>query len=197
MMVLYIPASGKNSRNYYYEFSLCEYDQIPIVFVATDIQKNLYLCECTDMRFGEQNWTIATTTARTIRELIDQRITLYEALKRGTSIVVVTCDLSQKSFTHRIATFDELTIEEKPEEDSYVWISNDQIESDLIKLLLNLSRTRSQPTPVHSRNEQVYARAYTDNSVTWKMGYFTLNKNISTDEKTYINVKNTNGAEAA
>lgn len=131
----YISAKEEADKNYYYRFSLCEYDGIPIVFVAVDDDNNPYICECTDTRFGEQNWTIADTTSSTIKELIQQKITLYEALRRGKLITVVKRDLSTGIFEHRIISFDQLNDEEKPEKDAFVWINNIYAEDDLKDML--------------------------------------------------------------
>ncbi len=203
-MSLYIPRSKSYDKNFYFEFSLCEYDGIPIVFVATDDDRSLYLCECTDMRFGEQNWTIAATTGKTIRELIDQQITLYEGLKRNASVILVKCDLSTRVFTHQITPFAQLTSEDIPEENSFVWITNEQIESDLRNLLLKLCHTSTQTASILRRDTQVYTGTHMGNTSTCIMDDLTLSRQsiITTTDSVnsaYIGIitRDSNGAEAA
>ena len=51
------------------------------MFVAHDSAGRLYLCDCTEIRFGHQQWTISETTIDIIQSLLDFRISVYDALK--------------------------------------------------------------------------------------------------------------------
>lgn len=63
----------------YYDFSLLDYDDIPIVFVCHDDNYGLYLCNCTEIR-QHQQWIIARTTLEIIKLIIDGVLSVYDAL---------------------------------------------------------------------------------------------------------------------
>ena len=115
----YIPATD-GGFDLYYLFSILEYDYIPIVFIAKDANGVLYLCDCVECR-GDQQWTIAKTSIKTIRKVLNKELSVYDALKEyGDDIIVVTFGCESESFTQKKVRFDDLTEEDLPDKDSFI-----------------------------------------------------------------------------
>ena len=112
---------GENGINFYYEFSLLDYLDIPIVFICSDEASNLYLCNCTEFRFGKQLWTIAKTSFNVIESLLDSKITVYTALNYTNGLVYIAeCDLSTNVFKQDIVKFESLPDNRLPKKDSFL-----------------------------------------------------------------------------
>ena len=135
----YIPAAN-NGRNFYFEFSLLEYDDIPIIFLATDDEKRIYLCECTDTRFGEQNWTIVRTDYDTVIRVMARQLTIYEAIqKRGSQVILAAYDYETGKFSQNITSFDRLSPENLPDQEAMVWLTNERALDSVFNLFLKHS----------------------------------------------------------
>lgn len=115
----YIPATD-GGFDLYYLFSILEYDYIPIVFIAKDANSVLYLCDCVECR-GDQQWTIAKTSIKTIRKVLNKELSVYDALKEyGDDIIVVTFNFESEAFSQKRLRFVDLTKEDLPDKDSYI-----------------------------------------------------------------------------
>ena len=135
----YIPAAN-NGRNFYFEFPLLDYDDIPIIFLATDDEKRIYLCECTDTRFGEQNWTIVRTDYDTVIRVMARQLTIYEAIqKRGSQVILAAYDYETGKFTQNITSFDRLSPENLPDQEAMVWLTNERALDSVFNLFMKHS----------------------------------------------------------
>lgn len=113
--------SGSTGINLYYEFSLFCYDDLPVVFVATDSERHLFLCNCTEFRFGKQEWIIGKTSVNSLRRVLDGSLTVRDALHAESEEVIrATCDLATGTFTQQQVRFVTLTEWELPAADSFV-----------------------------------------------------------------------------
>lgn len=146
-MTPYIPAT-EGGRSFYFKFSLLEYDGIPIVFLSVDEEKRIYLCECTDTRFGEQNWTICRTDYDTVMRLIDRQISLYEAIQQnGSQIILAAYNYQTEKYTQTFTTFDRLNPEQLPEPGTMIWLTNKHASDCAVRLFMeHSSSTYVAPT---------------------------------------------------
>jgi len=147
-MTPYIPAA-EGGKNFYYAFSLVDFDGVPIVFLATDDDNNVFLCECTDSRFGEQNWTIGFTDHETVVRLIHREITLYEAFSKANKpMFVVVCDLDTGMFTQKKTAFEMLKEEDLPDVCAKVLLTNENAMKELDDLFMEHSSSSSIANPI-------------------------------------------------
>ena len=108
-------------KPYYYAHSLLEHDGIPILFIAYDGSYNLYLCDCTEFRFGIQKWIIAKTNIKIINKVAKGEITLDDAFGLVSNIVLlVNCDLHTDTFTHCYKKLNEVSKERLPEKNTFL-----------------------------------------------------------------------------
>ena len=122
------------AKDFYYLFSIIDYDDLPIVFIAEDDVGNLYLVDCVECR-GYQRWTIALTTVDTIQAIIDQELTVYDGLKANGDIkILATYSYTDKTFTQKEVPFSELTESDLPDEDSKVTMYEIDVEDHMKEL---------------------------------------------------------------
>ena len=62
--------------------------ECPILFTCIDLEENLYLCICCDIR-DEQRWIISPTTADKLIKLIKNKISLFDAFHSDFVFVAV------------------------------------------------------------------------------------------------------------
>ena len=95
-------------NSYYFMFSLFEYDEIPIVFVAMSDEGKVCLCNCIEF-FDSQKWVITETTYSILEALTKQKISVLEALKSNTDKkTVVEYNYMTKAFSQRKLNFSEI-----------------------------------------------------------------------------------------
>jgi hypothetical protein len=112
----YIQADG-NGCNYYFLFSLLEYEEIPIVFVAENDEGHLCLCDCVEF-FNKQVWIITETTYPILISVAKQELSVFDALKCHTDTkTVVIYDYETKKFTHEQTKFNMIDKMNLPEKD--------------------------------------------------------------------------------
>lgn len=113
--------AADGGKNYYYLFSLLSHDDIPLVFVARDEDNRIYLCDCVEFR-TVQRWTIAKTSFATLNKLVNQTITVYDALaSNARKVDVAEYDYTSMSFKQRTdCDIDNLPGEYVPDKDAYI-----------------------------------------------------------------------------
>ncbi len=142
-MTPYIPAVN-GGKNFYYEFSLLDYDGVPIIFLSTDDDRKIYLCECTDTRFGEQNWTIVPTDYDTVVRLASRQISLYDDIRSSEEKVFLAFyDIDSERFDQKIVSFSELKDENLPEVEAKIWLTNATAIDDIRELFMKHSLSLS------------------------------------------------------
>lgn len=112
----YIKAEN-GGKDFFFLFSLLDYEELPIVFIARDISWQLYLCDCTEFRFSIQKWTIASTTVEIIKQILDKKISIFSALMQD-KLILAECDLQTDTFTQAEVSFDMIPVTRLPEHDS-------------------------------------------------------------------------------
>ena len=136
----YIKAEN-GGKDFFYLFSLLDYDELPIVFIARDVNWQLYLCDCTEFRFPVQKWTIASTTIEIIKQLLDNKISVLSALMQD-KLIFAECDLQTDIFTHAEVSFDKIPVTQLPEHDSILLSICEEARYDLLKFEIeNANRT--------------------------------------------------------
>lgn len=119
-------------RNLIFLFSIFEYEELPIVFVCRDESWSLYLCDCTETRFSEQNWIIAKTEIRTLEDVANGKLAVYDALKtHDNQVILVVYDYETKEFSQKKCKFTEVEEENLPDKDSRLSYVNSRIFDDL------------------------------------------------------------------
>ena len=116
----YIPASG-TGKDYYYLFSILDYDDIPIVFAARDRENHIYLCDCVEFR-NIQKWVIAKTNFSILKKISTQQMSVYDALSVNDGIVdFVTFNYDTEVFEHKAGIrMEGIGLEELPDRDSII-----------------------------------------------------------------------------
>ena len=122
-----------NGKNFYLLFTITEFDGIPILFVAKDDNDDLYLCDCVEFR-EKQIWVISKITLNTLMQLIAQKITVLNALKKDKgSKILATFDYDTGKFTQKNVDFNEISHENLPEE-AFAYFNGQNLEPILARL---------------------------------------------------------------
>ena len=119
--------AGEAGIDFYYLFSLFDFEDLPIVFVCRDDSQNLYLCNCTEFRFETQEWTIASTDESTINDVAEGRKSVYDALAAG-SALLATYTYADETYQQEAVAFADIPETRLPDRDSRITISNQEKE---------------------------------------------------------------------
>ena len=143
--------AGNNGIDLYYVFSLLDYEDLPIVFVARDENWQIYLCDCTEFRFSEQRWTIAKTTPSVIRDIITHRMSVFSSLNTlSDSIILAECDLESDRFSQTIIQFDRVPDNRLPAKDSVLSSVCEGATENLSQFEAEYRTHAAKPTPLLS-----------------------------------------------
>lgn len=111
--------SGSEGIDLYFIVSLLDFDELPIIFIAGDDEGKIYLCDCTEFRFGKQRWTIGETTIAVLKDLIEQRISVYKALGAiSNNVTLAEYDYSDETYQQDVVSFEEVPDYRLPAKDS-------------------------------------------------------------------------------
>ena len=109
----------KGNNNFYFLFSITEFEGIPILFVARDDFNNIYLCDCVEFR-DFQRWIISKTSLKILKLVIDKKITVFNALKKDNNLkIIATYDYSSGQTTQEKIAFENISQEDLPEQGAY------------------------------------------------------------------------------
>lgn len=131
-------------NNFYFLFSITEFEGIPILFIARDDFNDIYLCDCVEFR-DFQRWIISKTSLNALKLVIEKKLTVFDALKKDDSLkIIATYNYSSgKTIQEKIA-FENISQEDLPEQGAYAcMISENALEN------LNLLRTL-----IHEQNKE-------------------------------------------
>ena len=92
----------------YFLFSVIEFDDIPMLFAVENDRRDLYLGLCSDTR-GFFRWTLARTTAETIKSLIDKKITIKKKKKKDNGNVKIVEFRKEKGFSCELETIETIS----------------------------------------------------------------------------------------
>ncbi|MDC7291382.1 hypothetical protein NXH76_26735 [Blautia schinkii] len=76
----------------YLEHILYEFEQEPILFLCTGESGDLYLCLCSDFRYG-QKWIAVRCSLSTLKSLIDEEIDIVSAFIKQETAILITMDV--------------------------------------------------------------------------------------------------------
>ena len=79
----------------YLDYVFYRFETEPIIFTCIDEKDDLYLCLCSEIRYG-QTWIISKCTLERLKELIEQKRDLATTLSVPESVVVISMDLDGK-----------------------------------------------------------------------------------------------------
>lgn len=82
-----------NIGNLYLDYVIYEFELEPILFTCVDANKNLYLCLCSDIRYG-QKWFITKCNISILEALFLNRIDIASAFCMFTDLTVVEMDIN-------------------------------------------------------------------------------------------------------
>lgn len=143
--------SGNSGKDFYYVFSLLDLDDLPIVFIARDVEWQMYLCDCTEFRFGKQNWTIARTNPAIIKDVINHRMSVYSALKAlSNNIVLAECDLETDLFIQTITSIEKIPYNRLPERDAFILYGCEDVLNNLSQFEIEYYARSNKPTTILS-----------------------------------------------
>lgn len=114
----------------YLDYVFFEFELEPILFTCTDSNKNLYLCLCSDIRFG-QKWLVCRCSIRMLHLLLEKRIDIASGFLSNDDIIIITLDLqeNENSYIIRKNDIDRLDL---PEEGTYIQCDQESMENYLL-----------------------------------------------------------------
>lgn len=143
-------------RKLVFLFSILEYDGLPIVFVCRDESWSLYLCDCTETRFSEQNWIVAKTEIQTLESVVDGKLSVYDALRTdGDQVILVAYDYGTKNFTQKKCIFTEVEEENLPDKDSKLLFVESKARENLCETKLRQSINRRETIIIETSEQSI------------------------------------------
>lgn len=140
----------------YLEYTFFEFENEPILFLCGDQNKKLYICICSDIRYG-QKWIITECKITTLKLLINEEIDIVSAFLRPKKAVIVNMDLqgNESNFEIEVDKIDKLDL---PKEGTYIRCNKEDAYNYLWKKELEISMVQSYMTMedsavIHKNNE--------------------------------------------
>lgn len=102
----------------YLEHIFYDFETEPILFSCIDEKKNLYLCLCTDIRYG-QKWIVTPCSIAVLRALLNEEMDIASAFFKSSSVITIIMDLhgNESSFITDINKIDRLDL---PKEGTFI-----------------------------------------------------------------------------
>lgn len=164
----FIPAFS-DGEELYFMFSLLEYDGIPVIFVCSDCDDNWYLCDCVEFR-DYQRWTISRTSAAILSDILNQTVSVYDALSAAGECRVVELNYETDEYSQKMVPFFCLGEEELPQKGSMLWYYDVKAEEYVAMLnALSIIKRADLPASV-SFSEANTLRPYECESVSFETG---------------------------
>ena len=118
-----------NFKPLYLVFSLFTWDFIDVLSVCRDEEENLYLCKITDWRDVIE--IISTrTTKKIIKDLINQKISINIAMKRGSMIKYKSKYHYDKGWTSKEIRFNQIDRLDLAADNTYLEYPNDGVKEN-------------------------------------------------------------------
>lgn len=109
-----------------YEYTLMEYDNIPLLFTCTsDVDRYLCLCNCINNGF---RWVIAKCPLNTLRSLVEQQISIRDAFREAIGEYYQVVGKADGKISYSTATFETLSAENEFPEPGLL-LDNDFVEN--------------------------------------------------------------------
>lgn len=108
----------KDIGNLYLEYIFFEFESEPILFLCVDEEKNIYLCICSDIRYG-QRWIITKCSISTLESLINEEFDIASAFLLTQNVIAIDMDLKGNEISYIIErdSIDKLDL---PKEGTYI-----------------------------------------------------------------------------
>lgn len=106
--------------------------ECPILFTCRDLEENLYLCICCDIR-DEQRWIISPTTADKLIKLIKNKISLFDAFHSDFVFVAVWKKDYQKEKIEK-RNFNDINLQDIPDKEEFLDAEDGEYNDYLEKL---------------------------------------------------------------
>lgn len=102
----------------YLDYIFYEFESEPILFSCVDDEKKLYLCLCSEIRYG-QKWIITECELSTLKALIDEKMDIATAFLLKNEIIIIDRDLQGKESSYVIRS-EEIDRLDLPKEGMYI-----------------------------------------------------------------------------
>lgn len=180
----------RGKKNFYLRSILFSYEKLPIIFVSEDNKGTLYLCECTDSRFGKLEWTIAETNCEILEKLLNKEMTIFEAMKSlPSNKYIVSYDVAKEEFVQIEKQFNMLEEGQLPEPDAFLEIVDEGAKRDIEKL--KKEKDLSQMTI----NYDVINHLYSVLIESWEEGKFNISYSTVTQNGSSLTANSSLGTD--
>lgn len=105
-------------KKLYLEYIFLKFESEPIIFLCVDEEKNIYLCICSDIRYGRR-WLVTKCNMNTLKSLIDEEIDISSAFLLTQYIIVIDMDLEGNE-SSSIIERDNIDRLDLPKEGTYI-----------------------------------------------------------------------------
>lgn len=132
----------------YLEYVFYEFENEPILFLCSDEEKKMYICLCSDIRYG-QKWIVVECGMSTLKSLIKEEIDIVSAFLISKEAIVINMDLqgNESSFQIDIDKVDRLDLPkegtfircDKEKAQDYLWKKEVEILSAQLKVVMDMS----------------------------------------------------------
>ena len=142
-----------------YEFTLMEYDNIPLLFTCTYLD-NRYLCLCNCINNGFR-WIAAKCSTDTLKNLIEQRISIRDAFKTSQSPYYLIIGENSGEISYSQENFETLEADNEFPEPSLM-LDDDFVDDDVKEQIIKLSENTTTRYHISSR-----FRIHVDNNISF------------------------------
>lgn len=142
-----------------YEFTLMEYDNIPLLFTCTYLD-NRYLCLCNCINNGFR-WIAAKCSTDTLKNLIEQRISIRDAFKTSQSPYYLIIGENSGEISYSQKNFETLEADNEFPEQSLM-LDDDFVDDDVKEQITKLSENTTTRYHISSR-----FRIHVDNNISF------------------------------
>jgi hypothetical protein len=106
----------------------------PVIFTCVDKFNQLYLCVCCDIR-KEQRWIISKTTAEIVKNMLCDKITLYDSFKSpyNKNYIIKWSYETQEENAYEV-NFDDIDDLDLPMQDEYIEAMDDEFKEYIDQL---------------------------------------------------------------
>lgn len=157
-----------NIGKLYLDYVFYEFETEPILFTCVDEKKQLYLCLCSDIRYG-QKWVVAECSITTLTNLINEEIDITSAFLKVPKVIIITMDLegNESNYVIDINKIDRLDLPkegtfirtDKERAKNYLWRKN--YESVCLQLRKKVGATLIADEIIMSYNVVFHKSSYT------------------------------------
>lgn len=98
-----------------------EFENIPVLFLCRDRDKNIYLCLCSEIR-KVQNWMICKISRNILASMLKDKITIRQAFELLDDKLYIVQYTKDEKLCSKQVPFNEIAEEDLPDKDVYLEI---------------------------------------------------------------------------